>query len=47
MLQTKRTLKSTWEINFLPIMKVNSQYYVLHLVILLLAIVKQFCQKLT
>ena len=36
-----------WQINFSPIMKVNSQYYALHLVIPLLAIVKQFRQKLT
>ena len=46
MLQTKRTSTRTWEINFLPIVKVNSQYYVLHLVIPLLAIVKQFFQEL-
>ena len=47
MLQTKRTSTSTWQINLLPLMKANSQYYVLHLVISLLAIVKHFCQKLT
>ena len=43
MLQTKRTSTSIWQINFSPIMKANSQYYALHLVIPLLAIVKQFC----
>ena len=35
------------QINFSSIMKANSQYYVFHLAIPLLAIVDQFYQKLT